>query len=189
MRITVLTLTGLLLFSGSSQPSSEAAPYNVEDAYQIYSLLLPHEQSFDFAKGTLVIQQETVPGPEPSAQCLSPEAAQRFKEAVADYSRIKRKHWLLQRQFQIEKPYEIVSLETIQLTMKEAGWDGFYKRYPNSGGIFTMSAVGFNKEKTRAVLYSGSSCNSLCGRWSFDLLEKRNGTWRPVDGVRCTSAS
>jgi len=38
-----------------------------------------------------------------------------------------------QRQFQIDKPYEIVSSDTISLLFKDGEWEGFYKRYPDSG--------------------------------------------------------
>jgi hypothetical protein len=44
----------------AGQPSLASKPYEVEDAYQIYSLLLPHEESYGFAKGELIIQQDTV---------------------------------------------------------------------------------------------------------------------------------
>ena len=34
----------------------------------------------------------------------------------------------------------------------------FFRRYPDSGGYIIVSAVGFNKEMTRAIVYTGSSC-------------------------------
>jgi hypothetical protein len=82
----------------------------------VYSVLLPHEESSRFAKGTLVIQQETVSKPikeSPWGACLTPEAANTFKDAIADYERVSRRQWLLQRHFQIEKPYEIVSSDAM----------------------------------------------------------------------------
>ncbi|MGA3200836.1 MAG: hypothetical protein ABSD89_15745 [Halobacteriota archaeon] len=136
----------------AGQTSVAAKTYHVEDAYQIYNLLLPHEESYGFAKGTLIIQEETVS--KRDEPCVTPEAASRFKDAIADYKRLNKKQWLLQRQFQIEKPYEIVSSDAIGVLFKDSGWDSFYKRYPDSGGYVIMSAVGFNKEKTRAVVFT-----------------------------------
>ena len=172
-----------------------AEPYSVDEAYRIYSLLLPNEESYGFANGTLVIQEETVrqlqrnnvwPGPE---ACISPEVADQFKDAITDYNRVNLKRWSLQRQFQIARPYEVVSSDAISVLFKLGGWKAFNERYPVSGGIQTMSAVGFNKEKTRAIVYSGSSCGSLCGAWSFHLLEKVNGEWREIPGVTCHTVS
>lgn len=172
-----------------AQDSAAGQSYAVRDAYQVYDVLLPHEESVDFAKGTLVIQQETVAEPLPPARCLTPEAASNFKDAIADYRQANGKQWILQRKFQTEKPYEIVSSETIATLFKQDGWDAFYKRYPGSGGYVIVSAVGFNKSKSQAMVYTGSSCGGLCGRWSFHLLEKIDGNWKEVNGVTCVSIS
>jgi hypothetical protein len=117
--------------------------YDVEDAYQIYSLLLPHEESYGFKKGTLIIQEETVSERVASLPCVTPDAARRFKDAIADYHRLNKEPGLLKRQFQIEKAYEVVNFDVIRALFKDGGWDRFYKRYPLSGGYVIMSAVGF----------------------------------------------
>jgi hypothetical protein len=163
--------------------------YDVADAYEIYSLLLPHEESYGFAKGTLVIQQETVP--HPTEECLTPEASDHFKDAVDNYRRLNEGRWLLQRRFSTAQPYEIVSSDTIEGFFKKGpqGWKDFYAKYPSSGGFITLSAVGFNKEKTQAVVYSGSSCGGLCGRWLFHLFEKFGGKWKEMPGVSCFTVS
>jgi hypothetical protein len=79
--------------------------------------------------------------------------------------------------------------DAIHTLLKSDGWDGFYKRYLDSGGFIIVSPVGFNPDKTQAIVYSGSSCGSLCGRWSFHLLEKVAGKWREAPGVTCFSVS
>ncbi len=163
-------------------------PYNVAEAYQIYSLLLPQEESYGFAKGTLVIQEETISTSPLSAEnCLPPEETNKFKDAIAEYKQLQGKKWSLKRSFQIEKTYEIVSSNTIRLLLKKRAvyhqGDPFYKRYPGSGGFIVMSPVGFDKQKTLAVVYTGSSCGSLCGLWRFHLLEKVDGRWKEVPGA------
>jgi hypothetical protein len=120
---------------------------------------------------------------------VTPDAASRFKDAITDYNRRNRKQWLLQRNFQLEKPHEIVSSDTLEALYDKSGWDGFYERYPASGGYLVMSAIGFNSEKTRAIVYTGSVCGGLCGRWGFHLLEKVDGKWREVPGVTCHEVS
>lgn len=191
MRTQAVLVVLLFLSTASAvaQNSIAAESYDVDEAYRIYSVLLPHEESVDFAKGRLVIREETVSKPEVPEPCLTAEAANKFKDAIADYKRVTSKPWLLQRQFQIEKPYEIVSANTIEILFKEDGWDAFYKRYPESGGYVILSAVGFNQEKTRAIVYTGSSCGSLCGRWSLHLMEKIGGKWTQVPGVSCVTVS
>ncbi len=150
-----------------AQDSAAGQPYAVGDSYQVYDVLLPHEESVDFAKGTLVIQQETVAEPLPPARCLTPEAASNFKDAIADYRQANSKQWILQRKFQTEKPYEIVSSETIATLFKQDGWDAFYKRYPGSGGYVIVSAVGFNKSKAKLWFTQGVSAAAYAGAGAF----------------------
>jgi hypothetical protein len=171
-----------------AQNSTVAKPYESVDAYQIYSLLLPQEESYGFAKSTLVIQEETASNAAVEGACLSAEVANRFKGAISDYRRSQTKNWHLQRQFQIEKPYEIVDKATIGPLLK-GGWDRYHDQYPRSGGYIFMSAVGFNKNKTLAIVYTGSICGGLCGRAQFHLLEKTQGHWKEVPAETCVTFS
>ena len=90
-------------------------------------------------------------GPE---ACISPEVACQFKDAITDYNRVNLKRWSLQRQFQIDKPYEIVSPDTVGVLFKQGLWKAFEERYPGLGGILPMSSVGFNKEKPASSFIS-----------------------------------
>jgi hypothetical protein len=164
----------------AGQTSATATTYAVKDAYQIYSLLLPHEESYSFAKGTLNIQEETVSNVALAGACLTPEAWNKFKDAIAGFNRVQKKKWLLQRNFQIEKSYKLVSSDVIKALPDHP---------PSSAASVVMSAVGFNHEKTRAIVYMGSSCGGLCGSWRFHLLEKVHGNWKEVPGDMCRGAS
>jgi hypothetical protein len=116
-----------------SQEPSAAQPYESPDAYKIYSLLLPHEESYGFANGGLIIQQETeAEYPPVEGACLSSDVAKRFKDAISDYRRVRETTWLLQRRFEIEKPYEIVTRDRIALVLKSER-DLNIERYPSSG--------------------------------------------------------
>ena len=127
--------------------------------------------------------------PEGPEACIYPDVALKFKEAIADYNRVNQRRWLLQRSFHTEDPYELVTSEALKVLFSGGEWDGFYKRFPSSNGIISLSAVGFNREKTRAIFYGGTSCGSLCGSWSFQLMEKVDGKWKMVPGVSCHTMS
>jgi hypothetical protein len=121
-----------------------AKSYDVDEAYQIYSLLIPLESSYEWSKGTLVIQKETLTEENTGEPCLTWYAAWRFRDAVADYHRLNKNPWILNQQFQIPKAYDIVSSEVISAVLNAGDWKAFYKRYPESGGFVVLSAVGFN---------------------------------------------
>lgn len=155
-------------------------PY-AEDTYQIYSLMI-----YPFEEGTPIIQEQTVTQ-ELSGGCLTTSAAFRFQGAVADYNRLNKKPWLLTRDFQLGKPYELINPSSIFTKGDpQEYWDNFYKRFPHSSGLIQMSAVGFNQEKTRAIVYFGSSRGSNAGCWLFRLFEKIHGKWEEVPGATCS---
>jgi hypothetical protein len=41
----------------------------------------------------------------------------------------------------------------------------------------SFSAVGFNKDRTVAVVYATYWCGPLCGRGTYYMLDKRDGEW------------
>lgn len=185
------------------QESSLPQPYTDKDAYQIYEKLIPNEETW--GSGTKVIEQETIQGQMGSMDlesCVSPEVMHDFQDAIANFKNANSRQWLLQRQFELPGPYELVNSDTIKATFQageqnkgkdapplDAGWKAFAARYPGSGGIIVLSAVGFNKDKTRAVVYTGASCGPLCGAWSFHLFKKVNGNWTETPGIMCHTMS
>jgi hypothetical protein len=182
-----------------AQGQTAPQPYMDADAYQIYSLLIPNEEVWH--SKTRLIEQETVTSavmditPE---SCIDPTVSEKFRDSITDYHKKNKQRWLLQRQFPIDIPYQLDSSDTLKAVFDEgkldasgpggpieAGRDAFRRRYPEAGGIIVLSAVGFNADRTRALVYSGASCGSLCGRWTFHLFEKVDGKWQGVPGIGC----
>jgi hypothetical protein len=160
----------------AAQISVAARAYDVEDAYQIYNLLLPQEESFSFAKETLVIREETESVAGIPKECLTPEAAKRFRDAIVVFNRIGRTRWLLQPRFRTEKAYKLYGPDISDQPRSAA---------PS----VAMSVVGFNPGRTRAVVYISSSCGGFCGSAKYHLLERVQGKWKEVLGVTCSMAS
>ncbi|HEX8748752.1 MAG TPA: hypothetical protein VF717_16385 [Pyrinomonadaceae bacterium] len=69
------------------------------------------------------------------------------------------------------------------------GWEAFHKKYPKSSGFLVFSRVGFNSDKTQAVVYKGWSCGGLCGGGGYLLMTKKNGVWRVSRGIGSTWVS
>src|SRR6185437_10094490 len=170
--LTVLLLSFATTLATAQKPTAAVQRYDDADAYEVYSLLLPNEESYTFAKDALMIQENTVAEDMyPVGPCLKSEDAKRFKAAIADYNRIYKTKWLLQRKFQITKPYRIVNAKVISTLPDQ----------PQSAVSYvSMSPVGFNREKTQAVVFMESSCGGLCGSWQFHFLAKVHGEWNEV---------
>jgi hypothetical protein len=184
----------LALPQGNPPAASQAPPhdYEVAEAYEVYSAILPSEWSWNDAKAQgLVIKQATAS----YEMCLAPDAAsqQIIGSAIADYVRQNKQPWLLQRKIKVEKTYTLLTAKEEKAAFQRSpgGWEGFYQLYPDSGGMIELSAVGFNADKTVAVVYSGHSCGGLCGGGAFHVLQKKAGKWETLswNGSECRWAS
>lgn len=181
MRALTVSAIGFLLSVTAvvAQKSPATQAYDDADAYEIYSLLLPHEESFIFAEPMLMIQESTV-AEDISGACLTQADAARFKAAIVGYRRVHQNKLILQPQFQIGKPYRIVGANVISALPD----------HPQSAVSYVrMSPVGFNRKKTQAVVFVGSSCGGLCGHRRFHFLEKAHGIWSDVPVAMCIGVS
>lgn len=137
----------------------------------------------------LIIQNET----RGYEMCLRPEKEwqEKIGPAISDYVRTNAKPLLIQPRIKVGAPYRLIIADELRSTIQTAGWEGFYKRYPGSGGWMEFSAAGFNANKTVAVVYMGHHCGPLCGSGGFHVLEKKDGKWVALDwkGLSCAWAS
>jgi hypothetical protein len=121
--------------------------------------------------------------------CLIPEADAKeiVGPAISEYVRLNEKPWQLQRKLSIEKPYELVDSDELNKTFYKSDEMAFEKRHPKSGGVIALSAVGFNHDKTVAIVFMAHSCGSLCGGGEYYVLQKKDGKWIPLrwNGSSC----
>ena len=186
IRLSISVLLALALTPQASSPKQES--YDVAEAYEVYAAILPSQSpSTDANTKWLVIRGTTTK----YESCLAPDgpSEKMIGPAIADYAQQNREPRLLQRKFALPKPYTLLTAaeERAAFQMSPGGWEAFYQMYPDSGGLVQLSAVGFNADKTIAVVYSGLSCGSLCGGCGFQVLQKRAGKWEPFvwNGPQC----
>jgi hypothetical protein len=79
-----------------------------------------------------------------------------------------------------ERPDEVrIFDEATSLPRGKANfWEGFYKLYPKAQGFITFSDIGYNAERTTALVSVAYGCGGLCGHGSFFVLSKSNGRWK-----------
>ena len=189
-KITSLLILALLLSQGVVSSSDKVPAYEDQDAYEVYSTIIPLEWPLRnaHAKG-LIIQSET----KGYEMCLRPddEWQEKIGPAISDYVRANAKPSLLQPRIKVGVPYRLIIADELGSAIQTAGWEGFYQRYPDSGGWMELSAVGFNVKKTVAVVYMGHHCGWLCGGGGFHVLEKKDGKWVVLEwsGSSCAWAS
>src|ERR1051326_5503885 len=188
--LLLLIFSSLFSQSVPVRPDDSPKPYEDGEAYAVYASILPSEWSWRVANAKrLVIRSET----ENYRMCLQPEKGWErvVGPAISDYLKQNEKPWLLQPNFDIALPYQLVTADELKSAMAQGGWQAFSKLYPESGGWIAMSAVGFNSDKTVAVVYMGHSCGMRCGGGEFHVLQKKDGKWVPLawKGMSCSWAS
>ncbi|HEX8175441.1 MAG TPA: hypothetical protein VF543_10000 [Pyrinomonadaceae bacterium] len=98
----------------------------------------------------------------------------------------------LEPKLSIKIKYLLVKDEELDALFKDnvmGGWEAFERKYPKSSGFLTFSRVGFNSDKSQALVYKSWSCGGLCGGGGYILLTKKKGVWVVGPGVGPTWVS
>src|SRR6185503_5401852 len=159
------------------------------EAYRVYAMLFPTLWPVRAAHArNLVIQgQSTIKtgGPFEGPNCLptglpTGEPLEAEWQSVTDsFKRENTRRRRLLPQFPVMVvSYRLVAEADILRTIKPPDfWKGFYAKFPNSGGYYVVSAVGFNEAQTRAMVYIETHSGLLGASGQFYLLEKNDGQW------------
>jgi hypothetical protein len=194
MKLHRFFITVVILFvamphvSGQNSTTTEVAavPYEDPDAYAVYSVLLASQNGKFF-----VIQSELEYFPNGSSSGV--EGGAEFKKlwgvAVEDYVRQFRQKRSLVRNFSLDAPYQLLPKAEIMLAFKlppgttpqpGEGWVKFYSKYPEARGYYYLSAVGFDENKTHAIVQMNNWCGMLCGGGYSHFFEKVDGNWHEI---------
>jgi hypothetical protein len=184
--LVFLLLKGSLLSCLRAQQNSEeneASPvesYTDADAYQIYAALLGGEKGSFF-----VIQAQTDSWEKVTTDNLGIKGDSKFMKlwgaTLRDFAAQYRTPKLLGKNIPLSASYEIVPEVAITSIFKhERGWTTFSERYPLAHGFYTFSAVGFNPQRNRAIVWMLNQCGELCGGGTYHFFEKKGDKWREV---------
>jgi hypothetical protein len=108
--------------------------------------------------------------------------------AVVDaYNTANSRFWDIQPVSPFGPLWTISDKRTIEASLKGdakqpgLSWDGFRRQFPNAAGLLEVSAVGFDRTATRALLRMSYRCGGLCGSGGWLALEKVDDAWRVVE--------
>jgi hypothetical protein len=166
-----------------------------KDSYEIYSMLLRMELPPQWKLAAWAIRREAQTFPNHGLSngnnlhmCLDPSQDQKsiYLPLIEDYAARNKKKLVLERKFDLPQYALIGPAEIKPIQMRSRVADGFPF---NASVIFHVSAVGFNREGTRALVYVGHDCGNLCDGGGYHLLVKKDGQWqvdREYRGLTCT---
>lgn len=160
-----------------SGKGEELEPYLEPEAYKVYVALLARPQPPRF----LVILDETSPYFADEDKCMphGDDVQKSWGDVIENYRMENRQERRLLPIPPLEEPS--------------------YKLYPRSKlpdsprTYREFSSVGFNDDKTRALVFLWRDCGPLCGSGRFYFLEKKHNEWVEVEApkgtVSCMMAS
>ena len=187
----------LTLLTNCSKDDNRNAPEfplkasdNLDDLdYRLYSLIL--DELFPETEN-LVVNQDT---PAVSAS-LGREYIQSLKEAYPemdttvfwDYILVNDTVYYLENKFSVaSKKVSLISNEEIQYIFNtmdiNKGWEEFYRRFPNSTGTISFSRIGYNTDKTQAMVDMGNMYASLGGEGRLIFLKLENNEWKITNAI------
>lgn len=107
------------------------------------------------------------------------EAKQTFgKELVYGYLAKNGRSHRFESRFTLDVDCVLISSEDTEEIFKDSdGWNNFYEKYPKSQGITTFSRVGFNADRTEALLYVSTQRGWLNAEGQYVQLSKKNDRW------------
>jgi hypothetical protein len=148
----------------------------IDEEYAVYSAILANEQ---YNNEVIVINDYTSHGLIANAKNLNQEVYSLTEDTINDYQVKNEKNQKLENNFTVQGKVVFISeKEESQLFRKgQDGWAMFYKKFPKAKRIISFSRVGFNQERTQALVSISMGCGWLCGEGSFMLLQKENEKW------------
>jgi hypothetical protein len=187
--VAAIAFRGNSRIVSSSQISHRTQQNEIEDEeYAVYSALINDSTEDENVNRLLVIMDQ------PSAwtgfmeeerdsfyENILKSSPTLMAETVNDLKAKNNEHHRFTRRFNIKRRYLLVSGKVIDDLFSKngvgGGWEKFYQKYPETRGYATFSRVGFNADKTQALVYQAHSCGGLCGGGTYRLLIKTNGVW------------
>jgi hypothetical protein len=169
-----------------SAQAADVKPINDPESYAVYSALLPDAAMRGMRRSMIVIQAEATTdlGCWPSGPPMESEWRSALESLHAENAHAR----TILSGFTLSVPYIVLSKADVMAVfdgLGPDGWKHFVERYPNSAGYLRLSAVGFDADRTKAIVYMGHTYNSWGGQVAHHLLRKLTGTWRDtrVPGV------
>jgi hypothetical protein len=182
-----LPLATVAQVDGAGTQDTKLTLAEEQDSYEIYSMLLRTEVGPEWKIAAWAIKEQTQTFPVLASsnddhlrQCLSVSQDQKsiYQPLIQGYLAKNQKKLVLERKFDLPQ-YALVGF----------GRTSGRANAPVAASIvFEVSAVGFNRDRTRALVYVGHHCGSLCGSGGYHLLVKKDGKWqvdREYRGVSC----
>lgn len=156
--------------------------------YQIYSLILNEK----FTSNDLIVKQKT----SKSTSITIPLANDYYQPLKTEFPNLDETIFtsLVENNvlaYNLDNKFTLSTKTTTLISSEESqyffnskdvnqGWIDFYKKYPNSNGMIEMSRVGFNSDKSQAIVAVEHYYGSLGADGLLIYLIKEQNSWKII---------
>lgn len=188
--IVIVVIASLFIFKKSYAPPSPAQLINdnnsnivqsADEEYGVYSALI-NSLYMNEQRKIIVIKVRTEDqidsllkeqDREISYLAIKKNIPELDQQTLDNFKTVNQESVLLKRQFNLPVNYVLLSPEEV----KNIRWNDFYNQYPGAQGVMELSRVGFNRNKTQALVYVGNSSYPLAGEGLYVFLIRVNNIW------------
>jgi|SRR5579862_1146615 len=173
----------LVVFAAATLPAQQTSRIPAEiagDSYDLYSAIL---------KDATAIAVDVAPEWEHLmlARCFDPKSDE-DREMTGSARELAKKKYVWESRFKLGREYRLLTKEDIERAFCQPRENG--PCVPVMGGaetVYYLSAPGFNKDHTRALIWMNAVCGGLCGGGKVAVYRKGNEGWRRDDDpfARC----
>ena len=183
----------MLLPAGESSQGKtaflQAKVHEDKEVYEVYAAALPMDQWYWENSKVVLILSEIPPrewpiGSPRGALMGDAKFTEAFEPIFQSFEAANKTATTLHADFRLAKPARLASREELDAAFRSRstsgvgdGWEGFRLHFPDSAGYLILSGVGFNADRTIALVYVEHRCGGLCGAAHYYILQKRNGRW------------
>lgn len=184
--VASLSIAFTALAQTTAVPSTTARDYEEPEAYAVYEAILGEPFLAQAKAKSLLVQRETEGAP--LCEGWDKESQPRIRSAISDYQTKVKTAWLLQPVLELSVPSIVASKMEIAsyFNSEDSSGSAFDRQYPDSHGYVVLSAVGFNADRTIAIVSEtfvsrpAATRHIVNSAGGFHALEKRDGHWVPA---------
>lgn len=102
-------------------------------------------------------------------------------KTLADFKSKSRLCRPLEAKLTLPTKYILISQQERQTIFSKSdvnkSWQSFNQKYPGANGYINVSNIGFNEDRSQALVDTFRKCGDKCGGEKMVLLTKTNGKW------------
>jgi hypothetical protein len=153
-----------------------------QEIEEIYQLLLNERPAKSSANPDVILEQ-TVPGEGPDGNKLTDVLSANNgytsvgKELREEFVKQNRSPENIALPSELSDRYRLVNQEVLKSIFADArGWSEFHRRFPGAG-LLEFSRIGFNSDRTEALVYMSESSGIKNGGGDYFVLTRIGKTW------------